>query len=150
MAGLSKTTKSIAKAQALAGREWVLMDAQGRTVGRLAAEIARVLRGKDKPCFAPHVDTGDFVVVINAAGMRLTGAKASKKIYYRHSGYPGSIRAIPAGELMAKTPERVLRLAVEGMLPKNRLGRRLITKLKIYRGPEHPHESQRPRPYRAA
>ncbi len=147
MAGLSKTTRLVSKETAIGERGWILIDAGGRVVGRLACEIAGLLRGKGKPTFSPNVDGGDFVVVINAGKMRLTGAKAKQKMYYSHSGYPGSIRAVPAGEMMAKRPDRVLRMAVEGMLPKNRLGRKLVTKLKIYAGAEHPHAAQKPQPH---
>jgi len=113
-------------------------------VGRLATQIANVLRGKHKPSFTPHVDSGDFVVVINAAKVRLSGRKLEDKLYIRHTGYPGGVRRTTAGRMMQERPERVLRSAVVGMLPKNRLGRRLATKLKIYRGSEHPHAAQQP------
>ena len=115
-------------------------------LGRLASRVASVLRGKHSPRFSPHVDAGDFVVVVNAAKVRLTGQKATDKVYIRHSGYPGGVRRASAGEVLAKHPTRLLREAVEGMLPKNRLGRRLATKLKVYAGPDHPHQAQKPVP----
>jgi large subunit ribosomal protein L13 len=120
------------------------VDAEGRIVGRIATQIANILRGKHKPTFTPHVDGGDFVVVVNAAKVRLSGRKLEDKIYYRHSGYPGGVRQTTAGRVLRQRPERVLRSAVVGMLPKNRLGRRLATKLKIYRGADHPHAAQQP------
>jgi len=123
-----------------------VVDAEGRTLGRMATQIASVLRGKHKPTFTPHADTGDFVVVVNAAKVRLSGRKLEDKLYYRHSGYPGGIRKTTAGRVLRERPERVLRAAVVGMLPKSRLGRRLATKLKIYRGAEHPHAAQQPEP----
>ncbi|MCX7063010.1 MAG: 50S ribosomal protein L13 [Proteobacteria bacterium] len=129
---------------ALAARRWFIVDADSRIVGRIATQVANVLRGKHKPTFTPHVDTGDFVVVVNASKVRLTGAKLTDKIYHRHTGYPGGVRRTSAERLMNERPERILRSAIVGMLPKNRLGRRLATKLKIYRGAEHPHEAQKP------
>jgi len=126
-------------------RDWVVVDAAGQTLGRLATEVARLLRGKHKPTFTPHLDVGDFVVVINAERVRLTGRKLEQKKYYRHSRYPGSLRTETAREAMEKHPERVIRAAVWGMLPKNRLGRKLLRKLKVYAGPEHPHEAQKPK-----
>ena len=126
------------------GRTWYLVDAKDKVLGRLATEIAKVLRGKDKAIFSPHVDTGDFVVVVNAEKVKLTGDKLKGKIYYHHSGYPGGIKRIIAEKLLAQKPEEVLRHAVRGMLPKNRLGRKIFKKLKVYAGPEHPHEAQRP------
>jgi large subunit ribosomal protein L13 len=129
---------------ALAARRWFIVDADGRVLGRVATTIANVLRGKHKPTFTPHVDTGDFVVVINAEKVRLSGKKLTDKVYYRHTGWPGGVRSTTAGRVLQEKPERVLRSAVVGMLPKNRLGRRLATKLKIYRGSEHPHAAQRP------
>ena len=128
----------------LAARQWYLVDAKDRVVGRVATAIANLLRGKGKASFTPHVDCGDFVVVINAAQLRLTGKKMGQKLYYRHTGYPGGVRTTLAGDQMANNPERVLRDAVEGMLPKNRLGRQLAKKLKIYRDEEHPHAAQQP------
>ncbi len=131
-------------------REWLLIDAQGLTVGRLAADVAAVLRGKHKPIFTPHVDTGDFVVIVNAAGLVLTGGKALKTMRYRHSGYPGGLKTEPFGELFQKDPERAFREAVRGMLPHGVLGRQMLRKLKVYAGAEHPHEAQGVRPYRPA
>jgi large subunit ribosomal protein L13 len=125
-------------------KDWYLVDAKGKILGRLASEIAKRLRGKHKPIYTPHVDTGDFVVVINADKIRLTGKKLIDKIYYRHSGYPGGIKSIAAGKMLKEKPERLIHLAVRGMLPKNSLGRRMLKKLKVYRGEEHPHASQNP------
>ena len=127
-------------------REWYLVDAQGKTLGRLATQIADTLRGKRKPQFTPHVDTGDFVVVVNADKITVTGNKLDQKRYYRHSGYPGGLKERTLREQLERRPTEVLRTAVKGMLPKNRLARQQITKLKIYAGPEHPHESQNPQP----
>jgi large subunit ribosomal protein L13 len=125
-------------------RSWVLIDAEGKTLGRLATQIADLLRGKRKPTFTPHVDVGDFVVVINAEKIVVTGAKLSDKYYYRHSGYPGGMKSRSLGDMLEQRPEEVLRLAVKGMLPRNRLARKQIIKLKIYSGPEHPHSAQKP------
>jgi large subunit ribosomal protein L13 len=124
--------------------QWYLVNAEGKILGRLATELAKILRGKNKPIFSPHVDTGDFVVVVNAEKVALTGKKLKDKIYYHHSGYPGGIKSITAEKLLAKKPTEVLRIAVKGMLPKNSLGRQMLQKLKIYSGPEHPHEAQKP------
>ncbi len=126
-------------------REWLVMDASDQVLGRFASEIARLLRGKHKPMFTPHLDTGDFVVVVNAGRVRLTGTKLDNKVYYRHSGYPGGLSSETARERLDVYPERVIRAAVWGMLPKNRLGRKLLKKLKVYRGSEHPHAAQQPR-----
>ena len=125
-------------------REWYLVDAEGKTLGRLATQIADTLRGKRKPQFTPHVDTGDFVVVVNAEKIQVTGNKLDQKRYYRHSGYPGGLKSRTLREQLDRRPTEVLRVAVKGMLPKNRLARQQITKLKIYAGPEHPHEAQAP------
>jgi large subunit ribosomal protein L13 len=127
-------------------RSWRLVDAEGRTLGRLATEIADVLRGKDKPAYTPHVDTGDFVIVVNAEKVRVTGKKLEQKIYYRHSGYPGGLRQRTLAEQLARRPEEVLRRAVRGMLPKNKLAAAQLRKLKVYAGPEHPHAAQNPAP----
>jgi large subunit ribosomal protein L13 len=127
-------------------REWYLVDADGKTLGRLATQIADTLRGKRKPIYTPHVDTGDFVVVVNAEKVRVTGAKLDQKMYHRHSGYPGGLKSRTLREQLDRRPTEVLRIAVKGMLPKNKLARHQITKLKIYAGPEHPHESQNPKP----
>ncbi|MCI6869530.1 MAG: 50S ribosomal protein L13 [Selenomonadales bacterium] len=125
-------------------RKWYVVDAEGQTVGRLAAEVAKVLRGKHKPTFTPHVDTGDFVIVINAEKAVFTGKKLTDKIYFRHSGYNGGTTFTPAGQMQAKFPERVIEKAVRGMLPKNRLGEQMYRKLNVYAGPEHPHAAQQP------
>lgn len=125
--------------------DWILVDANDQTLGRLATQIASMLLGKHKPIFTPGVDTGDFVVVINAERIRVTGNKLDDKIYYRHSNYPGGLKAISLRQQLAKHPERVIHSAVWGMVPHNKLGRRLIKKLKIYAGPDHPHEAQQPK-----
>ena len=132
--------------EALAQRQWYVVDAQGKVLGRMASEIAKVLRGKNKPIFTPNLDAGDFVIVINARGVKLTGKKLQKKIYYRHTEYPGGIRERTAERMLEEKPEHLVRRAVKGMLPKNRLSRKLVNKLKIYAGPEHPHEAQKPKP----
>ena len=126
-------------------RDWYLVDADGQTLGRLATRLADLLRGKGKPQYTPHVDTGDFVVVVNAEKVAVTGNKLDAKMYYRHSGYPGGLKARPLREQLARRPEEVLRKAVKGMLPRTRLGRQQLTKLKIYAGPDHPHEAQAPK-----
>lgn len=125
-------------------RKWYVIDAQGKVLGRLAVEVARRLRGKHKPSYSPHVDTGDFIIVVNADKVRLTGKKLDDKIYYRHTGYPGGLKSMNARELLRRKPERVLEHAVKGMLPKNRLGRQMYKKLKVYASPEHPHAAQQP------
>lgn len=127
-------------------RKWHLVDAQGKTLGRLASRIAILLRGKHKPIFTPHVDTGDFVVVINAEKLVLTGKKWKEKLYIHHSGYPGGLKSISAEKIWEKHPERLITMAVQGMLPKNKLGRQLIKKLKVYAGDSHPHQAQLPEP----
>jgi large subunit ribosomal protein L13 len=127
-------------------QSWYLVDADGETLGRLATEIADVLRGKRKPAYTPHVDTGDFVVVVNAEKIHVTGNKLEQKIYYRHSGYPGGLRQRTLAEQLQRRPEEVIRKAVKGMLPKNRLAAAQLKKLKVYAGPEHPHEAQNPAP----
>lgn len=141
---IQKVTKSLSVEDARVRRKWYLVDAEGQTLGRLAARIAAALRGKNNPAFTPHVDCGDFVVVINAERVRLTGNKLAGKMYYRHSGFPGGVNEETAGALLARRPEEVIRRAVVGMLPHNRLGRQLATKLKIYTGTEHPHTAQQP------
>jgi large subunit ribosomal protein L13 len=128
-------------------RDWYVVDATGQVLGRLATQVATLLRGKHKPTYTPSRDGGDFVVVVNAEKVRVTGRKAEQKVYYRHTGYPGGLRATPYKRMMAKHPDRIIRFAVKGMLPKNRLGRRLITKLRIYAGPQHPHAAQQPKVY---
>lgn len=125
-------------------QKWYVVDAENEVLGRLATRIALILRGKNKPQFTPHVDTGDFVVVINAEKVRLTGKKMSDKTYYHHTGYPGGIRGVSAETQLAKHPDRVMLSAVRGMLPKNKLGRKLLSKLKVYAGSEHPHAAQQP------
>jgi large subunit ribosomal protein L13 len=127
-------------------RAWHVVDADGLVLGRLSTEVARILRGKHKPIFAPHMDTGDHVIVINADKIVLTANKAEKKISYRHSGYPGGLRSTSYTDLLATKPEKVVRKAVKGMLPKNRLGAQMLTKLKVYAGPTHPHSAQGPQP----
>ncbi len=128
-------------------RQWHVIDASDVVLGRLASRVATLLRGKHKPYYAPHVDTGDYVIVVNADKVVLTGKKLEQKRAYRHSGYPGGLRSIPYSELMAKNPARAVEKAVKGMLPKNSLGRRMAKKLKVYAGPEHPHQAQKPVPY---
>ena len=127
-------------------RRWYVVDAEGETLGRLATRVADVLRGKNKPTFTPHVDTGDFVVVVNADKVHVTGKKLEQKRYYRHSGYPGGLRSRTLAEQLERQPTEVIRRAVRGMLPRNRLGRAQIGKLKIYAGPDHPHTAQQPEP----
>ena len=127
-------------------RSWLVVDAQDKTLGRLATEVARRLRGKHKPEYTPHVDTGDYVIVVNAEKVRVTGKKTTDKIYYRHSGYPGGIKAISFEHLREKHPERIIEKAVKGMLPRNPLGRAMFRKLKVYAGGEHPHAAQQPEP----
>ena len=128
-------------------REWHVIDATDVVLGRLAVQTATLLRGKHKPTFAPHVDTGDFVIIVNADKVALTGAKAEPKMAYRHSGYPGGLSATAFGELLEKDPRRAIEKAVWGMLPKNRLGRQMLKKLKVYAGPEHPHQAQKAQPF---
>jgi len=127
-------------------RDWYVVDAKGLTLGRLAAKIAPILKGKHKPIYTPHLDCGDFVIVVNAEKVRVTGRKLDQKVYYRYSGYPGGISSTVLRDQLAKHPERVLEAAVRGMLPKNRLGRRMIKKLKVYAGDSHPHQAQQPKP----
>jgi len=143
---ITHSTRSLSTESARAARRWYIADAEGQVLGRLATRVAAVLRGKHNPAFSPHLDAGDFVIVVNAKNVRLTGKKLSDKQYYRHSGYPGGIRQATAQEVLDRHPTRVIREAVEGMLPKNRLGRRLATKLKVYAGPDHPHRAQKPLP----
>ncbi len=128
-------------------RQWHVIDATDVVLGRLATHVARLLRGKHKTTFAPHVDTGDFVIVVNASKVALTGQKRSQKIAYRHSGYPGGLKQVPYDELLDKHPEKAIEKAVKGMLPHNTLGRNMAKKLKVYAGPEHPHQAQRPVPF---
>ena len=140
------STHSLSTEAARAARQWYIADASDQVLGRLATRIAATLRGKHRPTFAPHIDAGDFVIVVNAAAVRLTGTKEGSKRYHRHTNYPGGVKTLTAGEMRAKHPTRLVRAAVEGMLPKNRLGRQLATKLKVYAGPDHPHQAQRPVP----
>jgi large subunit ribosomal protein L13 len=128
-------------------RQWYLMNAEGKVLGRLSTELAKILKGKNKPSYTPHVDTGDFVVVINAEKITLTGKKMKEKVYYHHTGYPGGIKETTAEKLLVKKPTEIIRMAVKGMLPKNSLGRQMLRKLKIYAGPNHPHEAQKPIPF---
>lgn len=139
-----RKTASLTKEQANAQRGWVLVDAKDQTLGRLSTRVATLLRGKHKPDWTPHVDNGEYVVVINAERIVLTGRKLSDKKYYRHSGYPGHLKEISAGRMLETHPERVIERAVRGMLPKNKLGRSLLQKLKVYAGDKHPHEAQQP------
>jgi len=125
-------------------RHWLVVDATGQTLGRLATQIADALRGKRKPEYTPHCDTGDFVIVVNAERVEVTGRKRTEKRYYRHSGYPGALRERTFAEMQARRPEEIIRLAVKGMLPRNRLGRQQLRKLKVYAGPDHPHQAQKP------
>ncbi len=127
-------------------RNWLVVDATDKTLGRLATQIADVLRGKRKPQYTPHCDVGDFVIVVNAERVAVTGNKRSEKRYYRHSGYPGGLRSRTFAEMQARRPEEIIRLAVKGMLPRNRLARQQLTKLKVYAGPDHPHAAQKPQP----
>jgi large subunit ribosomal protein L13 len=127
-------------------RAWYVVDAEGKVLGRVATEVARVLRGKHKPTFAPHLDTGDHVIIINAGKVVLTAGKAERKEVFRHSGYPGGLKRRSYGDLLARHPEEAVRRSVRGMLPKNRLGRQMIKKLKVYAGPSHPHSAQQPQP----
>ena len=141
---MKKTTYLMTKEKGLADRRWLVLDADGVVLGRLATRAANLLRGKGKPSFTPHVDCGDFVVVINAAKVKLTGKKETDKAYHHHTGFPGGIRSVRAGDVRARHPERLIERAVIGMLPKNRLSKALLTKLKVYAGAEHPHQAQKP------
>jgi large subunit ribosomal protein L13 len=138
--------KTISAKESEIQHDWVIIDAQGQTLGRLATRTASILRGKHKPIYTPHVDCGDFVIIVNAEKIHVTGQKMTQKKYYRHSGYPGGIKEISLRDQLQKFPERVLESAVRGMLPKNRLGRQMFKKLKIYAGPSHPHQAQQPKP----
>ena len=136
--------KTISANKATVNKEWVIVDAEGQTLGRLCAKVAKLLRGKYKPNFTPHVDCGDYVIVINAEKVEVTGKKRKEKIYKRHTGYPGGLREITFEKLQAKKPEEIIRHAVKGMLPDGKLGRQMYKKLKVYAGPEHPHTAQKP------
>ncbi len=140
---LTEQTRSISRESGLRDRNWVVIDASELALGRVASRAASLLRGKTRPDFTPHQDTGDFVVIINAAKVKLTGAKLVGKIYYRHTGWPGGIRSTSAGKMLEGKPERLVEMAVKGMLPKNRLGHQMFNKLKVYRGAEHPHSAQK-------
>ncbi len=146
---LTEQTRSVSKESAYRERRWVLIDASGRPLGRIASRAASILRGKTRPDFTPNQDVGDFVVVVNAAKVRLTGNKASDKIYHWHTEWPGGIRTTNAQKVLETHPERLVEMAVRGMLPKSRLGRRLFTKLKVYPGAEHPHSAQKPQAIKA-
>jgi large subunit ribosomal protein L13 len=127
-------------------RDWFVVDAEGQTLGRLATRIATVLRGKHKPTFAPHLDLGDYVIVVNADKIEMAGEKAADKLYHRHSGFPGGLKSVPFAEMLDKQPTRIVETAVKGMLPKSKLGKSMGTKLKVYAGPDHPHQAQQPQP----
>jgi large subunit ribosomal protein L13 len=146
VARLVHAMKTYVASKADRERNWLLIDATGQTLGRLATQIADALRGKRKPTYTPHVDTGDFVVVVNAEKISVTGNKLQAKRYYRHSGYPGALRSRTLQDMLERRPEEVIRLAVKGMMPRNRLARKQLTKLKVYSGPEHPHAAQQPQP----
>jgi large subunit ribosomal protein L13 len=143
----SQQAKTYSAKPAEVQRRWLVVDAKGQPVGRLAADVAALLRGKHKPTFTPHVDTGDHVVVINAADLVLTGNKAEREMRHRHSGYPGGLKSEPYGALFQRDPERAFRVVVRGMLPHNPLGRQMLRKLKVYAGPDHPHQAQQPVAY---
>jgi large subunit ribosomal protein L13 len=144
---MTPSTKTYAATPSDRERNWLLVDANGRTLGRLATVLADLLRGKRKPQYTPHIDTGDFVVVVNAEKVRVSGNKRTAKRYYRHSGYPGGLRFRTYEDMLARRPEEIIRLAVKGMMPRNRLARKQLTKLKIYAGPEHPHQAQKPQDF---
>jgi len=136
--------KTVSTKPADVTRDWFVVDAEGKTLGRMACEIARLLRGKHKPEYTPHVDTGDYIIVVNAEKVRVTGNKARDKMYYRHTGYPGGLRSMSFEKMVAHAPERTVEFAVKGMLPKGPLGRAMYSKLKVYAGTEHPHQAQQP------
>ena len=144
--GGSFVMKTYVATPATRERNWLVVDATGKTLGRLATQIADALRGKRKPDYTPHIDVGDFVVVVNAEKISVTGKKREEKLYHRHSGYPGGLKSRTLNDMLERRPEEVIRLAVKGMLPRNRLARKQITKLKIYAGPDHPHQAQQPQP----
>jgi large subunit ribosomal protein L13 len=143
--GVGEVMKTFSAKPAEVKRDWFVIDAEGKTLGRMATEIARRLRGKHKPEFTPHVDTGDYIVVVNAEKVRVTGRKETDKVYYHHTGYPGGIKAITLDKQRIKAPERIIETAVKGMLPKNSLGRAMYRKLKVYAGPAHGHTAQQPK-----
>jgi large subunit ribosomal protein L13 len=127
-------------------RDWYVVDASGQTLGRLASEVAQIVRGKHKPIYSPSMDVGDYVIVVNADKIHVTGRKLNQKVYYRHSGYPGGLKEVSLRKMLEERPTRVIEHAVRGMLPKNRLGRKMLKKLKVYAGEDHPHEAQQPKP----
>jgi large subunit ribosomal protein L13 len=141
---LTEQTVSVSHENGIKARRWLLIDASGRPLGRIASRAASILRGKHRPDYTPHQDAGDFVIVINAAGVLLTGAKLENKVYAWHTGHPGGVRKTTAAKILGSKPERLIETAVRGMLPRNRLGRRLFTKLKVYAGADHPHQAQQP------
>jgi large subunit ribosomal protein L13 len=138
--------RTFTQKQAEIERDWYVVDAEGETLGRLASRIAPILKGKHKPIYTPHLDCGDYVIIVNAEKVRVTGRKLDQKLYHRHSGYPGGLKSISLRNQLDKHPERVLQSAIRGMLPKNKLGRRMIKKLKVYAGDTHPHDAQQPKP----
>jgi large subunit ribosomal protein L13 len=144
--GFVRAMKTYVATPSTAERNWYVVDATGLTLGRLATRIADTLRGKLKPEYTPHIDTGDFVIVVNAEKITVTGDKRNAKLYHRHSGYPGGLKSRTLQEMLDRRPEEVIRLAVKGMLPRNRLARKQLTKLKVYAGPDHPHVAQKPQP----
>jgi large subunit ribosomal protein L13 len=146
LAGRLETVKTYVATPATRERNWLVVDASGKTLGRLATQVADALRGKRKPEYTPHCDVGDFVIVVNAEKVAVTGKKREEKLYYRHSGYPGGLRSRTLADMLERRPEEVLRRAVKGMLPRNRLGRAQLRKLKVYAGPDHPHAAQKPEP----
>jgi large subunit ribosomal protein L13 len=143
----AKLQKTFTPKPADLSQEWLVVDAADVPLGRLASEVAQLLRGKHKPTFAPHVDGGDYVVVVNAEKVAISGNKATDKMYYRHSGFPGGLRELSFTEMQERYPERIIQAAVKGMTPKNRLGRQIMSKLRVYAGPDHPHAAQNPRVY---
>lgn len=142
----AKLQKTFTPTPADITREWFVVDATDQTLGRLASDVAHILRGKHKPTYAPHMDGGDHIVIVNAEKVAVTGNKALQKVYYRHSGYPGGLRELSFEEMRKRYPDRIIEGAVRGMLPKNKLGRKMLSKLKVYAGPEHPHGPQKPQP----
>ena len=142
--GVSENVSTYVVRQEEITRKWFVVDADGKTLGRLASEIAKVLKGKNKPIYSPHLDVGDYVIVVNAERIAVTGRKMDQKMYYRHTGYPGGIRENTLRDMLVRHPTYAVKYAVRGMLPKNRLGRKIMRKLKVYAGPEHPHQAQQP------
>ncbi len=150
MKALRPKTYSATASEAQAGQRWYVIDAEGQVLGRVATTVAQLIRGKGKPTFTPHMDGGDYVIVVNAEKISVTGDKRETKRYYRHSGYPGGLRTRTLNEMLERKPEDVIKLAVKGMLPRNRLARQQLRKLKVYAGPEHPHAAQKPQPMEVA